>query len=253
MVADATSDVHDWLADLARDFNRGQRRNSFLQVKMDVKSTPRPRPLVIREDLLRDLQCDICQRPYAVYALALFCPDCGAPNVALHFRREVSLVAEQVALADAQNLAGKSELAYRLMGNAHEDVLTAFEAALKAIYRYLVRQRLPHQAEELCSSRAIGNAFQNADRVKEKFGVLEIDPFEGISQDDLAQLRLNVEKRHVIGHNLGVADERYVELTRAEQPGETVRLIGEDIDRFAALCLGVVSSLEEQLLPAERR
>jgi hypothetical protein len=45
------------------------------------------------------------------------------------------------------------------MGNAHEDVLTAFEATLKAAYARLVRKHLPDQAEKLCK-KAIGNAFQ---------------------------------------------------------------------------------------------
>jgi len=62
-------------------------------------------------------------------------------------------------------------------------------------------------------------------------------------------LALNIEKRHVIGYNLGIADERYVERTQAQQPGETVRLIGDDIGRFADICLSVVPELENGLLP----
>jgi hypothetical protein len=46
-------------------------------------------------------------------------------------------VREQVELAG--NLGPeRQELAYRLMGNAHEDVLTAFEATLKTVYLYKV-------------------------------------------------------------------------------------------------------------------
>jgi hypothetical protein len=71
--------------------------------------------------------------------------------------------------------------------------------------------------------------------------------------EDTDLLRLNIQKRHVIGHNLGVADEHYVELTQAEQPGETVALIGEETGRFAQLCLRVVTALETRLLPAMER
>jgi hypothetical protein len=67
-------------------------------------------------------------------------PGCGAPNIHLHFAREAALVRHQVELAD--NLASEqSELAYRLMGNAHEDVLTAIEATLKTVYLYKVASR----------------------------------------------------------------------------------------------------------------
>jgi hypothetical protein len=250
VVSDVAADIEDFLGEMARDFNRRQPRGGFISMRMDYKPSHRPSPVVIRQDLLRDLQCDVCQRAYAVYAIALFCPDCGAPNLALHFKREVALITEQVALANTQASAGKSEFAYRLMGNAHEDVLTAFEAALKAVYRHLIRLRLPEQAKDLCSTKSISNAFQNIERAKEKFSILAIDPFAGLSPEDMSVLRVNIEKRHVIGHNLGIADERYAELTQAEQPGKTVKIIGEEVNRFGKLCLDTITRLEVHLLPA---
>lgn len=246
---EAAADIEDHLAAMAKDFNRRQPRNSLISIRMDFKLRRRPRPRAIREDLLRDLECDICGRAYAVYAIALFCPDCGAPNLALHFRREVALVAEQIALAEAQDAAGRPELAYRLMGNAHEDVLTAFETALKTVYRHLVRMYFPAQAEELCAKKEVGNAFQNIDRAREKFAALGLDPFVVLTAEDMNLLRINIQKHYVIGHNLGVADEHYAELTQTEQPGKTVALIGEETGRFMQLCLRVGAELEAHLLP----
>ena len=248
---EATADVEDHIADLAKSFNRRQGKSGLISIKMDFKPGRRPRPLAIREDLLRELTCSVCAREYAVYAIALFCPDCGAPGYGQHFEREVELVREQVTLADAQYEAGRPETAYRLMGNAHEDVLTAFETALKTLYRHLVRERLPDKAEGLLKKKQIGNAFQNIERGRSLFERIGIDPFHVLSEGDLGLLRLNIEKRHVIGHNLGIADEHYVELTQSDQPGETVRLIGGEIERFADLCLRVVLDLERSLLPGQ--
>jgi hypothetical protein len=217
-------DVGDYLADWTKEFNRRQPRNSFISMKMGYKPRGRPRPpLAIREDLLRNLACDVCQRVYAVYAIGLFCPDCGAANLALHFQREVELVSEQVALADSQ-APERPELAYRLMGNAHEDVLTAFETALKTVYRHLARRVFPGEAAVLCNKKEIGTAFQNVDRAREKLARFGCDPFVSLDQDALETLRINIQKRHVVGHNLGLADDRYIELTQQEQPGETVDL-----------------------------
>lgn len=247
---EAAADVNDWLGEWAKDFNRRQPRSGFITMKMEHKPQHKPRPLAVREDLLRDLSCDICGRGYAVYAIALFCPDCGAPNLALHFRRETALIHDQLALAAAQDGDAKSELAYRIMGNAHEDVLTAFETTLKTVYRHLVRSRMPDRAAELCGKKAIGNAFQNIKRGRRKFVEVGVDPYAALSSADLELLALNIEKRHVIGHNLGIADEHYVELTQTEQPGETVRLIGEEVGRFADICQLVVEHLEAALLPS---
>jgi hypothetical protein len=242
------ADVQDYFAEFARSFNRRQRAGGLITLQMKTSSRREPKPVAIRTDLLRDLQCDVCQRPYAVYAIALFCPDCGSPNVALHFQREMTNVREEIGIVEQLDADGRAEIAYRLMGNAHEDVLTAFEATLKTLYRHLVLQRIPDQFDTHCSKKSIGNAFQNVERGREKFQILDIDPYVDVSADDLSFLRINFQKRHVIGHNLSLADEHYAELTQAEQPGETVRLLAEEIKRFSELCLKVIVSLENHVL-----
>lgn len=245
----AENDVNDFLGDWAKDFNRRQSRGGFISMKMEHKPRRRPKPLTIREDLLRSLECELCHREYGVYALALFCPDCGAPNVALHFRREAALVGEQIDLADELDQKGNIEIAYRLMGNAHEDVLTAFEATLKSVHAHLVRTHLPDQAEQMLGKKAVGNAFQNVERGRRLFAELGIDPFDVLEDDGVKHIQLNAEKRHVLGHNLGIADDHYASFAEDLEPGETVTLIGEDIRRFSELCLKVVARLEDSLLP----
>src|SRR5690606_14600549 len=127
--------------------------------------------------------------------IALFCPDCGARNVHVHFAREVQLVGRQCELARQVGETGEEELAYRLLGNAHEDVVTAFETYLKTLYRFLVRQRLSERADELVAQRAIGNRFQSLDRGRKLFETLSIDLYGGLTSEELAFMRLNTEKR----------------------------------------------------------
>ena len=243
------NDISNWLGELANDFNRRQPRGDFLSITMEHEPLRRPKPLAIREDLLRSLSCFVCSREYGVYALALFCPDCGSPNVALHFRREIELVVEQITLADKQSEKGNVELAYRLMGNAHEDVLTAFEATLKAVYTHLVRTHFPELTEKLAGKKTIGNSFQNIERGRKLFSKLDLDPFEELNDDEINHIRLNIEKRHVLGHNLGVADDHYASFTEELEIGQTVTLIGKDIRLFGALCLEIIETLEKSLLP----
>ena len=88
---------------MAKDFNRRQLRIRLISIKMDFKPRRLKRPLAIREDLLRDIERDICRRACAIYAMTLFCPGCGAPTLALYFRREVASVAERIALPQAQD------------------------------------------------------------------------------------------------------------------------------------------------------
>lgn len=245
----AKRDINDILGGMASDFNRKTSRNDLFSISMDVKRDRAPRPVPYRRDLLRGLTCNCCGRSYGVYAIGLFCPDCGSPNLAVHFSREYELIQRQLEMAEQtkRDQMSDEELAYRLLGNAHEDVLTAFETYQKRVYRYLVRARLPEQAENLCSKKAIANRFQNIEKSRKIYAALGVDPFEVLDEECLNFLRLNIEKRHVIGHNLSMADESYLRNSQREREGETVHLMAEDIHRFMEITARVVNRLDQEL------
>jgi len=157
------------------------------------------------------------------------------------------LINQQIRLAEKVEEEGDPELAYRLLGNAHEDVLTVFETYLKIIYRFLMGKKYLPNARDLATKKAIGNKFQNIERGRELYKNVGIDPFDGLADSDLNFLRVNIEKRHVVGHNLSIADETYSESTQSEHPGRTVHLLANEISRFADICASVVTKLEENL------
>lgn len=233
--ADAAAQFHDMFADIGRKFSSSK----FIKVETGQRPVAKPVPRFARSDLLRELVCDECGRDYGVFAISLFCPDCGAPNIHLHFAREAALVREQVKLADSLG-EDQSELAYRLLGNAHEDVLTAFEATLKTIYHHNVATR-PEGSPEV---KPVGNAFQNIERGRKRFGEFAFDPYGALSPDELAVLTLNIQKRHVIGHNLGVADAAFAEHAADARVGETVPLVGDDVLQFAEIAQMVVNGID---------
>lgn len=205
------------------------------------RSSPKPRPRFSRSDLMRELICDHCGQDYGVYAIGLFCPGCGAPNLRLHFAREAELVRTQVELAEAQ-AATSEELAYRLLGNAHEDVLTAFEATLKTVYLFGVVERTGAPPAKLPQ-----NDFQNVEKARKRYAELSIDPFTGLVARELDVLKLNIQKRHVIGHNLGVVDAKFAEHASDARVGETVAIVGADIREFATVAQKVVNQLDAWL------
>jgi hypothetical protein len=235
---DVANAFHGLFTDLARNTSG----NKSFKVKAGRKPQPKPKPRFARRDLLRELVCDECGRDYGVYAISLFCPDCGAPNIHLHFAREAALVREQVELAEKLG-AEHGELAYRLLGNAHEDVLTAFEATLKAVYYYQLTKR-PLSAPEV---KPVLNSFQNIIRGQRRFAEFDFDPYGSLGEDALAELTLNIQKRHVIGHNLGVADAAFAEHALEARLGETVPLVGEEILRFAEICKQTVDYIDAWL------
>lgn len=239
----AMADAHAMVDDVFGKLSRSFANNKFVRMTYRPSAFSKPKPRFYRKDLLRELACDHCGRDYGVFAIALFCPDCGAPNLRLHFAREVHLVGAQVDLAEAQ---ANEELAYRLLGNAHEDVLSAFEATLKVAYLYGVTRR----GADREPPKPVRNDFQNAEIARRRFAEFALDPFSVLNEDDLATLQLNIQKRHIIGHNLGVMDARFAEHWDDARIGETVHLVGEDVRHFAALCQRVINCLDDWLCAA---
>lgn len=237
----AIQDVQDQVADMARSFNRKMSSSrGLIDVRMEVKRSPTRRQHSWRPDLLRNLACNTCGREYGVYTIALFCPDCGARNVAVHFQREIELIHQQIDIAAEAGASGRGELAYRLLGNAHEDVLTAFETYLKSIYRYFV-----NQSDLELQKKQSRNVFQNLTRGRDLFLAIGVDPYAAISSEEFKFLSLNIRKRHVIGHNLGMVDEGYQEFAATEQPGQTVHVLADEIARFAGICHRIIEYLEQ--------
>ena len=235
------ADVDELFHGMFRDLERQLSSSKFVKVKAGPKPIPKPRPRFARWDLLRELACDHCSRDYGVFAIGLFCPDCGAPNLRLHFAREAQIVSQQIDIAEAQN--DREELAYRLMGNAHEDVLTAFEAAQKTVYLY-GRELVGNQQTD---ARPVRNDFQNVDRARRRFSDLGFDPYSSLADRELELLGLNIQKRHIIGHNLGIMDEMFADRSADARVGETVHLVGEDIRQFSDLAQRVVDRLDTWL------
>lgn len=213
-------------------------RGGMLSIKMTYQAgslPPMPR-LPYREDLLRDLCCDNCGRSYGVYAVGLFCPDCGAPNLHVHFCREIDIVEREIAVARGSEECHGSEVAYRLLGNAHEDIVTASEAYQKVMYGYLRRARG-------LEPKTVTNDFQNIERARRRWAELGLDPFAFMDVDTFDAFDRFIQKRHIIGHNLGVADDKFCSLETDIEPGETVTVLADEIVQFARSCERLLEGL----------
>ena len=157
-------------------------------------------------------------------------------------------MAQQIEIAQAIESELGSELSYRILGNAHEDVVTALETYLKTAYRFLVRKRYgTSEALQFSSKKAIQNSFQNIERGQRLFRQrLNIEPFGHLESSALERLRVNLEKRHLIGHNLGLVDDTYAQSVGAEAIGSNVPLVAEEVSAFAEVASSVVARLETQ-------
>jgi hypothetical protein len=115
------------------------------------------------------------------------------------------------------------------------------ETYLRTLFLFLAERRCDPDIFEALEKKARGgNPFQRIDRAATLFALIGIDPFHTLTLEERAFLILHIEKRHVIGHNLGLADEKYLQSAGHGNAGESVRILGEDVRRFAMLAYRIV-------------
>ncbi len=155
------------------------------------------------------------------------------------------MIESQIALVESNDGDREKELDYRLLGNAHEDVLTAFEAALKVAFRQLAAMKTDDGDEP--PSPPTPNVFQNIIKGAKTYRRIGIELYESLDDIQLKSLSDHVQRRHVIGHNLGIADDLFTQHTDSGRVGQTVSIVAEDIRAFGGLCRQVVKHVDQCL------
>jgi hypothetical protein len=146
------------------------------------------------KQLETEVVCDNCTLRYAIYGVFGWCPDCGAHNSLQILTKNLELARKELLLAEA----AEKELAEHLVGDALENVVSAFDGF----------------GREICLQKAADIRFQNIAaarrKVQETFG---FDFADGLGTDDWEYACRVFQKRHLLAHKMGVIDEEYVQKT----------------------------------------
>ena len=78
--------------------------------------------------------------------------------------------------------------------------------------------------------------------------VLSVPILDCVRPEEVAALIWTFEKRHLITHNLGVVDRKYIEhLRSAEREGREIRIAPEEISAAIRTVLRILSSAHNRL------
>lgn len=224
---------------------------------MELSYEPgRPPPVrrPIEEELRRDVVCPQCGLAHAVFGLATWCADCGADIFMTHVRTELDSIAAVLEDVGRRKEALGARVAARDIENALEDVVSIFEASVRALVRRRLRDDGMSDADvdDLFHTK-VRNRFQSVDRTSEWFNEhLKVDPFQGLPSDDQRALSLAFEKRHPITHNLGIVDRKYLDrVLSGDLEGRDVPVTVDEIQRAIGLCLAALAQVHRTLFPGD--
>jgi len=201
---------------LERKFGGG-----FFSIKVDTRRLRHRVKHYYERELETEVVCDNCTLRYAIYGVHGFCPDCGVHNSLQIFQTNLSVIQRFLTLTDPTD----SQISERVIGNALEDVVSEFQSFGKVTLSAIASQR---NISDTCNSPG----FQNLEYARKWFrSELGIDIAKDISSDEWITVLRCFQKRHILAHCAGVADEAYV--TKAQDPhavvGRKIRIEKEEI------------------------
>lgn len=202
-------EINNALRSDARKFNRSQSRNSFISMSMEVKGgTHRTYALPAKAaDVMQlEIRCDNCSARFAVVGSAYFCPACGANSVVRTYHDSLRKIrakkdSEEIVLQALTDAVGKdeAELTCRsLRETCLSDGVTAFQKYCEGLYEPF--------------GKAPFNVFQRIDEGSELWHSAVSKGYESwLTAQELSSLKVLYQKRHILAHNDGIIDQRYVE------------------------------------------
>ena len=202
--------VDDALNKMFKDFERGFRSNQY--VKVTTSRSPRRSPAGLFQydvpESRRTVTHEACGLTYAVYGLAVYCPSCGSTAPHDQFAGLIEVQRRSLALFD--ELPADTRAGYEAAGvitRTYEGTVKDAFGALETLLREEFRRRVAG-ADAVLKGR--GNVFQrlseSADLYREHLDI-KLDEAAGpiwtVAVEGMAL-------RHVLVHNNGVVDDRYV-------------------------------------------
>lgn len=197
--------VNDILRDMGR---RGPTRSRAVTIKWNVPAPyePKPLPTYVERQTIRTFTCPNGNHRAVVYDLLAFCPYCGPDDTPPRAVFDDTMAAMERLL--------------RVVTDQPAEARAELEAAGGST---LLAERAPHiRAGKQAPS---GNPWQNVDRLAKQWSAdFGSDPISGISSAEQRTLRLAFARRHILEHNGGVADAKYVAETGDGPAGRRVRI-----------------------------
>lgn len=196
------------LSNMTKSFNRGRSKNGFVSISMKFKSSNGRTftiPAKAAEEMELDIKCENCQSRFSVVGSAFFCPACGHNSVTQTFTDSLRKIKAKVdnleiireALISASSKDEAELICRSLQETCISDGVVAFQKLCEGLYEpygkapFNAFQRL-EQGSELWT-KAFGKGYKN-----------------WLTPSELIELNILFQKRHLLSHNEGIVDEKYI-------------------------------------------
>lgn len=204
--------------------------------------------------LKRVIKCQECNNSFAVIGPSYFCPFHGNRQPLAVYRENVDsirayLTLEQIVGADAWEKIIESLGPLQFIEKTLENAVTAYETYCKTKYGIKKAAVTPNTTKE-DHIAIVKNAFQNLDRGDEIFSTeFGFSCLTTLTPTEIAHCKKCFQKRHLLTHNSGIIDQKYITETNESKSllGKRVTVNGNEVDRLLTCLEKPVGIIETNL------
>ena len=215
---------------------RSTRNNKFLKItyKPSRKITFQNNPIGQSEEWETDITCEKCGTRYSVIGSAYFCPCCGHNSAVSAFNESTDSIEKMLkSLPEMKQLLtesygrDKAETMCRgLLESSLGDIVSSFQKFASCHYDKLTRE----------ISRV--NDFQIVEKGSQLFKDAAGKGYEEwLSDKELHDMNMFFQRRHLIEHNNGMVDQKYVDKSGDNSYVIGQRLVIKENDAYALLAI----------------
>lgn len=254
MMKEAQQGVENMIKDAFGIGSSGKKRLGGGLFSLELSYKPGSPPQVHpphEDELQRVVVCPNCGLDHAVFGLAIWCPDCGCDIFMTHVEAEYEVVKTMLSDVDRRKMELGTRVGARDLENCMEDVVSIYEAVLKALLVRAFRERGKGEDEiQEILKKSVRNGFQNVNRsaeiIEKELDILLFDSSDAAMREELSN---SFEKRHPITHNLGVVDRKYIEKAlSAEREGHEISITSAELRAAIDIALKVLGGLHARII-----
>ena len=215
----------------------------------------------VESEIEKKIVCEKCKTRCAVYGNSYFCMYCGQRDALNVYQENMDFIHRFLNFETlVKNVPGVSNteltkvlkevgMIEKLKEKSLDMIVTAFETFCKTNYIEKMKQLDP-SIDSNAEQKRIGNSFQNifkGDKLMKSN--LKFDMLNGLSKDEIELLNLKFNKRHVLIHNSGIIDDRYLQNTNQDEKllSRRVTLNKRKLEAMISLLEKIVVKINESI------
>lgn len=219
---------------------RSTRNNKFMKItyKPGHRISFINNPIGQSEEWETDITCENCGTRYSVIGSAYFCPCCGHNSAVSAFEESMDSIEKMLnSLSEMKEMLtssygrDKAETMCRgMLESTLGDIVSAFQKFASCQY------------DNLTGKTSKVNDFQMVEKGSQLFETATGEAYsKWLSSGELKEMNLQFQRRHIVEHNNGMIDQRYIDKSDDTSYAVGQRLVVKDSD--ARTLLSIVKRL----------